>query len=71
MGERGSEESRGDGEVDGRVAAEYLPAVLEHLDLSHNSIKDVPMEVFRLRNLQHFDVSYNELSSLMGPIYSF
>jgi len=38
-------------------------AYLEQLDLSHNNIPTLPMEIFQLRQLYSFDISHNKLTS--------
>jgi len=46
------------------LSAQLRPAMLSDLNLSHNSLQSLPIEVFSLPSLSNFDVSHNPLTCL-------
>ena len=46
------------------LSSQLRPVMLSDLNLSHNSLQSLPIEVFGLPNLSNFDVSHNPLTCL-------
>ena len=42
---------------------------LEHLDVSHNKISEIPVELEELTALKHFNMGYNLVSTFPGNFF--